>query len=120
MSALTEIELEVLRGVADGETYAETSHRIFITEKSVSNVATRVMRKLDARSMPHAVHLAHLAGILRQERHGDHAGYVAHTRRRETPCDACVQGELDYQAERREMRRQQRTNTQPDNQETAA
>ena len=106
MKPLSEIEFEVLRGSALGETYAETGRRIFITEKSVSNVATRIMRKLDAKTMPHAVHLAYQFGLLRRERHGDHAGYAAHTRRGETPCDACTEGELEYRAQRRQMRRQ--------------
>lgn len=93
---LTDNEMAVLRGAADGETYAETSRRIFLTEKSVSNVAARVMRKLGAKSMAHAVHLAHAAGLLRPERHGDHAGYTAHLRRGESPCGLCRAGERVY------------------------
>ena len=106
---LTDIELDVLRGAADGETYADTSRRIFITEKSVSNVARRVMRKLGADTMPHAVLLACRAGLLdgRPRRHGDHAGFAAHGRRGEAPCDACVNGELDYQTARKHARRSQ-------------
>ncbi|NUU21066.1 MAG: helix-turn-helix transcriptional regulator [Streptomycetaceae bacterium] len=100
---LTDIERDVLQGAADGETYAETSARIFITEGSVSNVATRIMRKLDARSMPQAVLLACRAGILdgKPRRHGDHAGYAAHQYRGEEPCDLCKAGERKYRNERR-------------------
>ncbi|MER7788575.1 helix-turn-helix transcriptional regulator [Streptomyces sp. NPDC097640] len=94
--SLTDNELAVLRGAADGETYAETARRIFLTEKSVSNVAIRVMRKLDAKTMAQAVHLAHQAGLLRRERHGDHAGYTAHLRRGERPCGPCRLGERAY------------------------
>lgn len=94
--SLTDNELAVLRGAADGETYAETSRRIFLTEKSVSNVATRVMRKFGAKTMAQAVHLAHQAGLLRRERHGDHAGYTAHLRRGEPPCGLCRAGERVY------------------------
>lgn len=107
MSPLTAIELDVLRGAANGETYAATAKRIFITEKSVSNVATRIMRKLGAQSMAHAVHLAYQAGILRRERHGDHAGFTAHTRRGEDPwaCTrGCPEGERAYRAARRQQR----------------
>ncbi|MFI5992442.1 helix-turn-helix transcriptional regulator [Streptomyces sp. NPDC051362] len=107
MSVLSDVELKVLRGTANGETYAETASRIFITEKSVSNVATRVMRKLDAKSMPHAVHLAYQAGLFRRERHGDHAGFAAHRYRDEEPCEACWAGERAYRAEQRQKRRQE-------------
>ncbi|MGW4075946.1 response regulator transcription factor [Streptomyces asiaticus] len=100
--SLTDNELAVLRGAADGETYAETSRRIFLTEKSVSNVATRVMRKLNAKTMAQAVHLAHQAGLLRRERHGDHAGYTAHLRRGEKPCEPCRLGERAYRNGKRE------------------
>ena len=62
--SLTQHEMSVLQGVADGETYAQIGQRIYLTEKSVSNVATRVMRKLGARTMPHAVWLACRAGLL--------------------------------------------------------
>jgi len=117
MTELTDIELAVLRGAAAGETYAETSCRIFITEKSVSNVATRIMRKLGAKTMPHAVHLAYQAGLLRRERHGDHAGFAAHRYRQEEPCDACRAGERAYRAE---QRRRRRTATPTDQQEAAA
>lgn len=109
MTDLTVIELDVLRGSANGETYAETARRIFITEKSVSNVARRVMRKLDARTMPHAVHLAWQAGILRRERHGDHAGFTAHVRRGEDPwaCQqGCPEGERAYRTGRRQQRKE--------------
>jgi DNA-binding CsgD family transcriptional regulator len=107
VSLLSDVELKVLRGTANGETYAETASRIFITEKSVSNVATRVMRKLDAKSMPHAVHLAYQAGLFRRERHGDHAGFAAHRYRDEEPCEACWAGERAYRAEQRQKRRQE-------------
>jgi DNA-binding CsgD family transcriptional regulator len=109
VSLLSDVELKVLRGTANGETYAETASRIFITEKSVSNVATRVMRKLDAKSMPHAVHLAYQAGLFRRERHGDHAGFAAHRYREEEPCDDCWAGERAYRAEQRQRRRQEAT-----------
>ncbi|MFJ8208149.1 helix-turn-helix transcriptional regulator [Streptomyces sp. NPDC096033] len=114
MADLTVTELNVLQGAATGESYAATARRIFITEKSVSNVATRVMRKLGAETMPHAVLLACQAGILdgRPRRHGDHAGYVAHKRRGEDPKDCpfgCQEGELAYKAARWRARRARRS-----------
>ena len=109
---LTDNELEVLNGAAAGETYADTARRIFLTRKSVSNVATRVMRKLGAKTMPQAVLLACQAGLLdgrpRSQRHGDHTGYTNHQKRGEEACDACKAGEAAYQVERRRKRRQVR------------
>lgn len=102
--SLTENETAVLRGAADGETYAETARRIFLTDKSVSNVAARVMRKLGAKTMAQAVHLAHQEGLLRRERHGDHAGYTAHLRRGEPPCGPCRLGERVYRNGKRAER----------------
>ncbi|MFE9391664.1 LuxR C-terminal-related transcriptional regulator [Streptomyces sp. NPDC006784] len=61
---LSETELAVLRRTADGDTYSEIGHHINLTTKSVANVATRVMRKLGAVSMPHAVYLATRTGLL--------------------------------------------------------
>jgi hypothetical protein len=55
----------------------------------------------------HAVHLAYQAGLLRRERHGDHAGFAAHRYRDEEPCDECWAGERAYRAERRQRRRQE-------------
>lgn len=105
--ALSRNELDVLQGAADGETYAETGSRIFITEKSVSNIAARAMRKLDAKTMPHAVILACRAGLLdgKPRRHGDHAGYAAHLYRREDPCALCKAGERVYRNARRSQPR---------------
>jgi DNA-binding CsgD family transcriptional regulator len=57
----------------------------------------RVIRHvLGAQNMTHAVNLAWEAGLLRAERHGDHAGYAAHARRGEPPCDDCRRGERAY------------------------
>ena len=111
MTPLSDIELEVLRGAADGETYGATGARIFMEGKSVSNAARRVMRKLDAKTMPHAVLLACRAGLLdgrpRSQRHGDHGGYTNHQKRGEDACAACKAGESRYQVERRLRRRQE-------------
>lgn len=104
---LTDNELSVLQGAAAGETYSETAARIFITEKSASNVGLRVMAKLGAQTMAQAVLIGCRAGILdgRRQRHGDHAGFMAHQRRDEDPCDECKAGESAYKASRRAARK---------------
>jgi DNA-binding CsgD family transcriptional regulator len=95
---LTGNELAVLRGASEGDTYAVIGRSIHATEKSVGNIAMRVVRKLGAANITHAVLLACHAGILdgRPQRHGDHAGYAAHWYRGEEPCEACRAGERAY------------------------
>lgn len=114
---LSDNELAVLHGAAEGETYAETGRRIHLTEKSVGNVAVRIIDKFGARNITHAVILACRAGILdgRPRRHGDHAGFTAHVRAGEDPwaCkQGCPEGERAYRAERRRARRAQETRTE--------
>jgi DNA-binding CsgD family transcriptional regulator len=103
---LTETELAVLRGSAEGWTYAALGRQLALTEKSVGNVAVRVIAKFGAASITHAVFLACQAGILdgQRRRHGDHAGYAAHVYRGEDPKDCphgCWDGERAYRAEQR-------------------
>lgn len=106
MTPLTDHELRVLRLVSLGRTHQEIADELVMTRKGLTTTVTRAIRKLGARNAAHAVLLACRAGLLdgRPQRHGDHAGFVAHTRRGEPPCDDCVGGELDYQAERRRTR----------------
>lgn len=98
---LTETELAVLAGAAEGDTYAVIGARLGLHEKSVSKIAVRAGRKLGARSIANAVILACRAGLLdgRPQRHGDRAGAVAHRRRGEDPRDCplgCGEGEKAY------------------------
>ncbi|WP_032761161.1 hypothetical protein, partial [Streptomyces alboviridis] len=73
---------------------------------SVSKMALRLARKLGANNITHAVYLAVAAGLLDPaRRHGDHAGFVAHRRRGEEPCEACWDGERAYRRERRAARK---------------
>lgn len=104
---LTARELEVLRGVAAGLTYRQLAARWGIAEITVRGYGHRLMAKLGAKSIAHAVLLACQAGILdgRPQRHGDHAGHAAHIYRGEIPCDACVEGEKAYKAEWRAKRK---------------
>ena len=102
---LVEREIQVLKLIAEGGSYAEIAAELILAHASVKNYAHSAIKKLGARSQAHAVHLAHLAGLLRRERHGDHAGYAAHVYRGEEPCDRCKAGEAEYRAERRQRRR---------------
>lgn len=111
---LTDVELAVLCGAAEGQTYEALGRQLSLTGKSVGNVAMRVIDKFDARSITHAVLLACRAGILdgQRRRHGDHAGYAAHKYRGEDPKDCphgCWEGELAYRADRRRARRPRQT-----------
>ncbi|MER7053424.1 LuxR C-terminal-related transcriptional regulator [Streptomyces sp. NPDC000351] len=106
---LTDHELRVLRLVAQGSTHQEIADELVMTAKGVTPTVNRAIRKLGARNAPHAVHLAHLAGILRRERHGDHAGFTAHVRRGEDPwacTQGCPEGERAYRAGRRQQRKE--------------
>lgn len=103
--SLTANEMAVLHGAVAGETYAQTAGRIFLTEKSAANVGLRVMAKLGARTMAHAVYLAVQLRILDpNRRHGDHAGFAAHRYHGEEPCEACWEGERAYRRDRRAAR----------------
>ncbi|MFI6560361.1 response regulator transcription factor [Streptomyces sp. NPDC050534] len=123
MTPLTDVEAEVLRRAANGQTYAAIAHELGYQEKSVSKMALRLARKLDARNIAHAVLLACRAGILdgrpRSQRHGDHGGYTQHQKRGEDACQACKAGERDYQVERRK-RRQKTADSSETTLETAA
>jgi DNA-binding CsgD family transcriptional regulator len=107
--AVSDREVDFLERLGRGETTRDIADAWHMEMTSIWTVAERLRRKLGAKTNEQAVLLACRAGLLdgRPQRHGDHAGFVAHTRRREPPCDACAEGELAYQAERRQIRRQQ-------------
>ncbi|MGX1254132.1 DNA-binding CsgD family transcriptional regulator [Streptomyces ambofaciens] len=109
MRALTQHQLEVLRRIAMGQSRAQIGKALGLTNGGVSSINRQILLKLGATSSAHAVHLAHLAGILRRERHGDHAGFTAHVRRGEDPwacTQGCPDGERAYRAERRQQRKE--------------
>ncbi|MFB7738286.1 response regulator transcription factor [Streptomyces sp. NPDC056112] len=104
---LTTLELAVLHHIADGLTYKQISEETGYTCHAIRKTSTRILRKLNARHQAHAVFLACRAGVLdgRPQRHGDHAGFVAHVRRGEEPCEACWEGERAYRREYRAARK---------------
>lgn len=61
---LTERELQVLRGMADGKSNAEIGRELFVSEDTVKTHARRLFRKLGARDRAHAVAAAFRAGLV--------------------------------------------------------
>lgn len=96
---LTGVELTVIERSAAGDTYERMARDLGVERHVVRQWASRAFRKLGATTMPQAVILACRAGLLDGKpflRHGDHAGYEAHIRRRIPLCDACRDGEKAY------------------------
>jgi DNA-binding CsgD family transcriptional regulator len=90
--------MELLRRIANGATYVQLAHEWHLAELSVRAAGSKVLRKLGANHITHAVFLACQAGLLdgKPRRHGDHAGFTAHLRRGEEPCEPCWDGERAY------------------------
>jgi len=61
---LTERELQVLRGMADGKSNAEIGRELFVSEDTVKTHARRLFRKLGARDRAHAVASAFRSGLV--------------------------------------------------------
>lgn len=61
---LTERELQVLRGMADGRSNAEIGRELFVSEDTVKTHARRLFRKLGARDRAHAVAAGFRAGLV--------------------------------------------------------
>ncbi|GAA3113656.1 LuxR C-terminal-related transcriptional regulator [Streptomyces echinatus] len=108
MNPLTARQLDVLKRIAEGQPWARIGSDLGISINGVGSINKQILAKLGATSAAHAVFLGCRAGLLdgRPQRHGDHAGYTAHLRRHETPCDDCAKGEIAYRAARRSNRRQ--------------
>ena len=103
--SLNPAEMTVLEGRANGLTYMQIAARLHYTYSSTVNVGSRVIEKLGARDMAHAVFTAVQTGLLDpRRRHGDHAGFAAHKYRGEEPCEECWDGERAYRRERRAAR----------------
>jgi DNA-binding NarL/FixJ family response regulator len=63
-ASLTERELQVLRGMADGKSNAEIGRELFVSEDTVKTHARRLFRKLGARDRAHAVAAGFRAGLV--------------------------------------------------------
>ncbi len=62
---LNDRETEILAGVAEGETAAQTGARLYLSPETVKSYRKRIIAKLGARNGTHAVALALRAGKLR-------------------------------------------------------
>lgn len=112
---LTELEVEVLRLASEGLGYEEIAKRIYVIPRRATAIKTSALRKLGARNIANAVFLACRAGILdgRPQRHGDHAGYEAHRKRGEDPCEACRAGEREHRSRYKGRQRAQTPASRP-------
>jgi DNA-binding NarL/FixJ family response regulator len=63
-TGLTERELQVLRGMADGKSNAEIGRELFVSEDTVKTHARRLFRKLGARDRAHAVAAGFRSGLV--------------------------------------------------------
>jgi DNA-binding NarL/FixJ family response regulator len=61
---LTERELQVLRGMAEGKSNAEIGRELYVSEDTVKTHARRLFRKLRARDRAHAVAVGFRSGAL--------------------------------------------------------
>lgn len=61
---LTDREVEVLAGQAEGETAAETGARLYLSLETVKSYRKRAIAKLGARNGTHAVTLAIRSGLI--------------------------------------------------------
>jgi DNA-binding CsgD family transcriptional regulator len=68
MPPLTDRELAMLRGFAEGKTYAQLGEELRLTSNVVKTVAASLYRKLGVHYMAHAVAQGFRAGILENER----------------------------------------------------
>ena len=103
MRALSDRQQAILKLRAEGLSGPQIAAQLSCAVSTVDYHERVVLHTLQARNMTHAVHLAWETGLLSRERHGDHAGYTAHLRRGEDPCDQCRAGERDYRAGRRAL-----------------
>lgn len=104
--SLTDREMELLTRVANGESYPQIAADWVVEQITVRTTGARVLRKLGANNIAHAVFLACQLRILDPtRRHGDHAGFNAHVYRGEDPCEACKEGESEYRRDRRAARK---------------
>ena len=62
---LTERELQVLRGMADGKSNAEIGRELFVSEDTVKTHARRLFRKLGAADRAQAVAIGLRRGFIR-------------------------------------------------------
>lgn len=98
---LTATQTRILHLVTEGHDQEQIAYIVRLSSHTICFQLQKMRRAFGAFNNAQLVHLAYQAGVLEappKRRHGDHAGYVAHTRRGEAPCDACDAGEKAYRA----------------------
>lgn len=68
---LTNLELQILRMVAEGQSDAEVGARLYVTADTVKGRMNRIRVKLGARNRAHTVHRAWQEGYLKPSPGGD-------------------------------------------------
>ena len=62
--SLTDREIDILRRQATGQVHREIAPVLFLTKSGVDSLCRRTVKRLGAKNMPHAIHLAHQYGLL--------------------------------------------------------
>lgn len=62
--ALTEREVEVLYGIALGETHTQTGERLFLSPETIKDYRKKVVAKLGAKNLPNAIVKAIGIGVI--------------------------------------------------------
>ncbi|MCX5584244.1 response regulator transcription factor [Streptomyces erythrochromogenes] len=101
---LSELETQVLRLAASGKTIAAIAHALGSTTPAVQDARHRLMAKLGARNITHAVHIGHSRGLLWRDCEGDRASYLRHLHRGEPTHAACRAANARHTAEQRAAR----------------
>ena len=105
--SLSPRQQEVLRHAANGLSIPETAKAMHLAVGTVYYHQQVIITALRARNIMNAVFLACQLGVLdvKPRRHGDHAGFAAHLRRGEEPCESCWDGERAYRRAKKGARK---------------
>ncbi|WP_412079000.1 response regulator transcription factor [Streptomyces xanthophaeus] len=98
---LSDLETQVLRLSATGMTIAAIARALGSTPTAVQDARHRLMAKLGALNMTHAVHIGHGVGLLWRDCQGDRASYLRHLHRGEPTHVACRAANARHTAEQR-------------------
>jgi DNA-binding CsgD family transcriptional regulator len=99
MRPLTEFQRRIVQHAALGFTQRETARELGTTWQSVAHSGRMAMRKLDARSMAHAVHLAGIAKLISPYPCGDYRTYTWHLNHGVPLDEACRAARREYDNE---------------------
>ena len=62
--SLTDREVDILRRQAAGQKQHEIAPTVFMTPSGVDSASRRIVKRLGARNLPNAIHIAHQLGLL--------------------------------------------------------